>query len=89
MSIEQEIEKIKLKQAAIDQTLEELQKYWRARPYLRLAQIVSNSWQIHPDYKRDPEPDIQDVYYFADSKFLEGLKLLIENESKSTSATQG
>ena len=88
MSIEQEIEKIKLKQAAIDQTLEELRKYWRSRPYLRLAQIVSNAWQMHPDYKRDPEPDIKDIYYFTDSKFLEGLQLLIDNEPKSTDSSK-
>ena len=88
MSIKQEIEKIKLKQEAIDQTVEELRKYWRARPYSRLAQIVSNAWQMHPDYKRDPEPDIRDIYYFTDAKFLEGLQLLIDNESASTNASK-
>jgi hypothetical protein len=68
--------------------LHQLQDYWMRRPHLRLAQIVSNAWRIHPDYKRNPEPDINDVFYFTNEKFLEGLKLLIENESKDSRPAQ-
>ena len=66
-----------------------LEKYWTKHPYLRLAQIVSNAWHVHPDYKKNPEPDIQDVFYLTDIKFLEGLKLLIENESKDQGSSEG
>ena len=72
----------------IRELLNKLQTYWTERPYLRLAQIVSNSWYKHPDYKKNPEPDIQDVHYFTDKKFLEGLELLIADESKSTGAIE-
>ena len=72
----------------VDYTLEKLREYWIKYPYLRLAQIVSNAWHKHPDYRRNPEPDIQDVFYFTDEKFLESLKLL-ENESKDQGSSQG
>jgi hypothetical protein len=84
MSTKKETEKLAIRLQSIDQTLAALREYWYARPYLRLGQIVSNAWQVHPDYKRNPEPEINDVYYLADSKFEEGLQLLIKNESKST-----
>lgn len=68
--------------------LTKLEEYWSKRPYLRLAQIVSNAWQIHPDYRRNPEPDISDIFYLTNEKFVEGLKLLEENESKDQGPTQ-
>jgi hypothetical protein len=68
--------------------LDKLNVYWYNRPELRLAQIVSNAWRIHPDYKRNPEPDINDVYYFTDAKFLESLELLEKNESKGSRVTE-
>lgn len=61
---------------------------WQKHPYLRLCQIVSNAWHKHPDYRRNPEPDIQDIYYFTDTKLLEGLELLMQNESKGSRPTQ-
>jgi hypothetical protein len=72
----------------VDDVLQTLKEYWMAHPYLRLAQIVSNAWRVHPDYKRNPEPDINDVFYLEDSKFLEGLKLLQENESEDKRTTE-
>jgi hypothetical protein len=74
--------------ASIARLTHTLYTYWSVRPHLRLAQIVSNAWRIHPDYKKNPEPEIQDVYYFTDKKFLEGLKLLQENESKDSRTSQ-
>jgi hypothetical protein len=68
--------------------LTKLEEYWSKRPYLRLAQIVSNAWQIHPDYRRNPEPEISDIFYLTNEKFVEGLKLLEENESKDKGTTQ-
>jgi hypothetical protein len=68
----------------VESTLADLREYWLARPHLRLGQIVSNSWRIHPDYKRNPEPEINDIYYLTDGKFREGLLELIENESKDS-----
>jgi len=65
-----------------------LQDYWEKHPQLRLAQIVSNAWHKHPSYKQNPEPDIQDVFYFTDAKFLEGLQLLIQDESERPGTTQ-
>lgn len=68
----------------VDSMLEKLASYWARHPYLRLAQIVSNAWRAHPDYKRNPEPDIQDIFYLTDEKFLEGLAILEKNESKDS-----
>jgi hypothetical protein len=73
----------------VDRVLAKLRDYWIERPYLRLAQIVSNAWQIHPDYKRNPEPEINDVFYFANNKLIEGLELLKENESKDQRSSEG
>jgi hypothetical protein len=73
----------------IAKLLDTLSEYWYARPHLRLSQIVSNAWHIHPDYRKNPEPDIQDVYYFTDEKFLEGLDALEKNESKGSRPTEG
>ena len=73
----------------VDRVLANLRDYWVERPYLRLAQIVSNAWQIHPDYKRNPEPEINDVFYFTNNKFIEGLELLKENESKDQRSSEG
>jgi hypothetical protein len=76
------------RQLYIAQLLDTLGEYWYARPHLRLAQIVSNAWQMHTDYKKNPEPDIQDVFYFTDSKLFEGIELLRQNESKGSRPTQ-
>ena len=76
------------RQIYIAKLLDALGEYWYARPYLRLSQIVSNAWQSHPDYKKNPEPDIQDVFYFTDSKFLESLEALAKNESKGSRPTE-
>jgi hypothetical protein len=73
----------------IAQLLDTLGEYWYKRPELRLAQIVSNAWHIHPDYRKNPEPEIQDVFYFTDSKFLEGLEALVKNESKGSRPAKG
>jgi hypothetical protein len=72
----------------VEQTIAALREYWIARPYLRLGQIVSNAWRISPEYKRNPEPEINDVFYFTDRKFQESLLALIENESKGSRPTQ-
>ena len=73
----------------IAKLLDTLSEYWFEHPELRLAQIVSNAWQIHPDYRRNPEPEIRDVFYFTDEKFMEGLELLEDNESKGSRPTEG
>ena len=69
--------------------IQALLEYWKDRPYLRLGQIVSNAFRAHPSYKRNPEPEIQDVFYMPDKHFLEGLDLLAKmcNESKDSKAT--
>ena len=72
----------------IDPTLTALQEYWQARPHLRLGQIVVNAWRMHTDYKRNPEPEVSDIFYLTDAKFREGLLNLIGNESKGTSVTE-
>lgn len=76
--------------ANVDDMLEKLKSYWTSHPYLRLGQIVSNAWRIHPDYRKNPEPDIQDVFYLSDAKFIEGLKLLEKpaDELQSKSAAE-
>lgn len=63
--------------------------YWSVRPHLRLGQIVSNAFRMHPNYKRNPEPEIQDIFYMSDKHFLEGLELLKENESKDQRSSEG
>ena len=66
-----------------------LASYWDEHPYLRLCQIMSNAWQAHPDYRRNPEPEIQDIFYFTDSKLLEGLEILrSSDESKDQGPTE-
>ena len=72
----------------IENMLAKLKAYWLNRPYLRLAQIVSNAWHIHPTYKKNPEPAVEDVFYFEDKHFLESLELLSNNESKGTNTTE-
>ena len=76
------------RQIYIAKLLDTLSEYWYKYPELRLAQIVSNAWQIHPGYKVNPEPEIRDVFYFTDSKFLEGLELLKANESKDQRSSE-
>lgn len=73
-----------------EQVLQELQDYWKTRPELRLGQIVSNAFRVHPNYRRNPEPEIQDIFYMSNAHFLEGLKLLSNtgtHESKHTEPT--
>ena len=73
-----------------EQVLQALQTYWEARPELRLGQIVSNAFRVHPSYRRNPEPEIQDVFYMSNTHFLEGLELLAnigKHESKHTEPT--
>ena len=72
----------------VKHTLEGLNTYWLQRPYLRLGQIVSNSWHSLPEYKQNPEPEIQDVFYMSDEKFLTGLQKLEDNERKSKESSQ-
>ena len=64
----------------ISATLDALSRYWRARPYLRLCQIVSNAWHTLPEYRRNPEPEINDIYYLGDDRFVEGLDNLQKQE---------
>lgn len=64
----------------ISGTLDALSRYWRARPHLRLCQIVSNAWHTLPEYKRNPEPEINDIYYLPDNRFVEGLDNLQKQE---------
>ena len=65
----------------ISATLDALSRYWRARPHLRLCQIVSNAWHTLPEYKKNPEPEINDIYYLSDARFLEGLNCLEKEEN--------
>ena len=78
-----------MSEANQETTIKALLDYWSVRPYLRLGQIVSNAFRVHPDYKRNPEPEIQDIFYMSDKHFLEGLELLSKmcNESKDSKAT--
>lgn len=70
------------------QVVSTLLEYWNSRPYLRLGQIVSNAFRIHPNYKKNPEPEIQDVFYMSDVSFLEGIDRLKNNESKNPGSTE-
>ena len=65
-----------------------LSNYWSSRPHLRFGQIASNAFRTHPNYNRNPEPEIQDIFYMTDTAFLEGLELLIKNESKDPRTTE-
>jgi hypothetical protein len=71
----------------IHHTMNVLSTYWVNNPHLRLGQILSNAWRIHPNYKNNPEPEINDIFYLADAKFLEGLKIL--EELKNTNESKG
>jgi hypothetical protein len=66
--------------ARVKSTLEILQEYWLQRPYLRLGQIVSNAWRVLPEYSRNPEPEINDIYYLPDNRITDGLSQLKELE---------
>lgn len=82
-------EKYKLQQEKdlerVKHTLEALSAYWLQRPQLRLAQLVSNAWYTLPEHKRNPEPEISDIFYLTDDRLLAGLSKLEENERESTS----
>lgn len=67
----------------------ELEKYWKDRPYLRLGQIVVNAFRTLSEYKKNPEPEISDIFYIPDSKLIEGLRNLenLESESKNKRTT--
>jgi hypothetical protein len=56
----------------LEETLKALETYWRARPYLRLGQILYNAWKIQPKAESD-------VFYMSDNTFVKGLQLLSEN----------
>ena len=74
----------------IHNIINELKDYWTARPYLRLGQIVSNAWQVHPSYRANPEPEISDIFYLNDARFVEGLNILAApntNESEGSRPT--
>lgn len=64
----------------VKETLDALSTYWLQRPYLRLGQLVSNAFYILPEYTKNPEPEIADVFFLPDSRLLEGLSKLVENE---------
>jgi len=73
----------------VEEVLANLQAYWKKHPYLRLAQILSNAWRKHPNYVTNPDPGvIQDIFYFTDANFLEGLELLIQDESKDQRSSE-
>jgi hypothetical protein len=77
----------------VKSTLEVLQEYWLQRPYLRLGQIVSNAWRVLPEYSRNPEPEINDIYYLPDNRITDGLSQLkelekLERERQSKGSTQ-
>lgn len=69
----------------IHHTMNVLSTYWVNNPHLRLGQILSNAWRVHPDYKSNPEPEINDIFYLTDSKLLEGIKILEELQNKNES----
>lgn len=66
-------------------TLGVLTAYWLQRPYLRLGQIVSNAWHTLPEYTKNPEPEIADIFYLPDNRLTEGLSKLEDLERESTS----
>ena len=56
--------------------LEQLEEYWKARPDLRLAQVLTT---MQANYARARKEKIrQDLFYVEDEVFLE--QLTIENE---------
>lgn len=69
----------------VNNTLIILKAYWLERPYLRLGQLVSNAFYVLPEYTKNPEPEIADIFFLPDSRLIEGLEKLIENERESTS----
>ena len=64
-----------------------LMRYWEKNPYLRFCQIASNAFRIHPNYKRNLEPDINDIYYMSDKDFVYALGLLEESSKSKRSDT--
>lgn len=66
-------------------TLGVLTAYWLQRPHLRLGQIVSNAWHTLPEYTKNPEPEIADIFYLPDNRLTEGLSKLEDLERESTS----
>lgn len=61
-----------------EQLLQQLLHYWDDHPYLRLGQLVVNAWRILPEYQKNPEPEISDLFYLENAKLLEGLEKLEE-----------
>jgi hypothetical protein len=39
---------------------------------------VVNAWRILPEYQKNPEPEISDLFYLENAKLLEGLEKLEE-----------
>ena len=56
----------------VNTTLAKLQDYWLKHPYLRLGQIVYNSFMSEPNKGRG------DIFYLQDKDFVKGLKSLEE-----------
>jgi hypothetical protein len=59
-----------------EELLQQLLHYWENNPHLRLGQIVVNAWRVLPQYQKNPEPEISDLFYIENDKLLEGLKQL-------------
>lgn len=86
MNYEEKLKLQKEKDAArVENTLLKLSEYWRARPHLRLGQIVTNAWTTLPEYTKNPEPETRDVFFLADDRLLAGISNLEKTERESTS----
>jgi uncharacterized protein YihD (DUF1040 family) len=59
----------------VNETLVKLQEYWLKHPYLRLGQIVYNSFITETKGKGD-------IFYFPDDSFVKGLEALEEKAKK-------
>jgi hypothetical protein len=75
---EKDIERVKI-------TLRALNDYWLQRPFLRLGQLVANAFYVLPEYTKNPEPEIADIFFLPDQRLVEGLSKLIEGEREPTS----
>jgi hypothetical protein len=75
----------------VRKSLKILEDYWIQHPYLRLGQIIVNAFSRTESYKRNPEPDLDDLFYVSDELLLAVISHAIDlkNESKSSSTTEG
>jgi len=77
------IRKTKEEQAEeVEVMLYKLGKYWKARPWLRLGQIMSNAWGLCDAYKQSPEPEVSDLYYIENDKLVAAIDQLEKQEGK-------